>query len=329
VKVSALEDERIGDSSGFPSRIERGEVMRVKRGIIWILSLAVLSMFFNACNFPALDTASETEPSTETAFQESPTQTSLPATTHEEPIETSFPVQQDEEQPGGAMITAKGEVDCLVNPSEGSESFGIIAAGETALVLGKTPNGKWYAVKLKGKQKACWVPAMAVELSVAPGDLDEIAPPVTSTPAPGSISGVLWHEICQFTGGQAGEPLVLGQGCVQWGAEEYEFGPNQVYDPFESGWAGVTLHLGAGPCPSIGLATTVTDADGGYTFTNLNAGTYCISYSNLADGNDIILIPGGPTYPERGEGGFSQTISLTVGEELLGVDFGYAFQFYN
>jgi hypothetical protein len=41
-----------------------------------------------------------------------------------------------------------------------------------------------------------------------------------STPAPsfGSIRGILWHEICKFTGGQGGEPVVLGEGCVQWGS---------------------------------------------------------------------------------------------------------------
>jgi hypothetical protein len=145
----------------------------------------------------------------------------------------------------------------------------------------------------------------------------------------GSTSGVLWHDVCLFTGGEAGEPVVLGQGCVQWGEEEWEFGPNQMYDDFEEGWEGVTLHLGAGPCPSTGLATAVTNADGEYTFENLEAGTYCISYDNLADGNDVILIPGGPTYPIRGEGGEQRTEDLAAGEDLTGIDFGYAWQFYN
>ncbi|MDH3943627.1 MAG: hypothetical protein OEV06_06010, partial [Anaerolineae bacterium] len=70
------------------------------------------------------------------------------------------------------------------------------------------------------------------------------APPPPATPPPtqappeppvlGSISGVLWHELCRFVDGS---PPVLGEGCVQWGAESWEFGPNQVYDEFESGWA--------------------------------------------------------------------------------------------
>jgi hypothetical protein len=159
----------------------------------------------------------------------------------------------------------------------------------------------------------------------------ETPPPATFTPTPTllTISGVLWHEICEFSGGQAGEPLVLGVGCVQYGVEDWEFGPNQIYDPFETGWEGITLHLGAGPCPSTGLATTLTNAQGTYAFDGLSAGAYCVSYNNLTDGNDTVLIPGGPTYPFRDDAGFYQTVELLPDENQANVDFGYAFQFYD
>ena len=65
-------------------------------------------------------------------------------------------------------------------------------------------------------------------------------PDPTATTGPGTIRGVVWHEVCEYTGGEAGEELVLGRGCVQWGDESWEFGPNQVYDSFETGWEGVT-----------------------------------------------------------------------------------------
>lgn len=150
----------------------------------------------------------------------------------------------------------------------------------------------------------------------------------TPTQAPGLIKGILWHESCKYSGGEAGEPLVLGEGCVQWGAAAEEFGPNQLKDDFETGWTGVTLHLGSGPCPSTGLATAITDASGEYQFEGLSAGTYCVSYSNLTDGNDAILIPGEPTFPSRGNAGFLVTVDLSAAEERI-VDFGYAWQFYN
>jgi hypothetical protein len=153
-------------------------------------------------------------------------------------------------------------------------------------------------------------------------------PTLTPTIGPGAIFGVLWHDICEFTGGEAGEPVVLGKGCVQYGAGPADFGPNQIYDGSEKGWAGVTLHLGSGACPSTGTATAVTDASGNYRFDGLAAGAYCVSYSALTDGNDKILIPGGPTYPERGEAGASQTVGLGAGVEKE-VNFGWAWQFYN
>ena len=150
----------------------------------------------------------------------------------------------------------------------------------------------------------------------------------TPIQAPGLIRGILWHDICKFSGGEAGEPVVLGQGCVQWGTAGEQFGPNQLKDDFETGWTEVTLHLGSGPCPSTGLATAITNASGEYQFEGFSAGTYCVSYSNLADGNDAILLPGGPTFPTRGDDGFFVTINLLAAEEKI-VDFGYAWQFYN
>jgi len=149
-----------------------------------------------------------------------------------------------------------------------------------------------------------------------------------ATPGPASIRGVLWRDICQYTGGEGGQVPVLGKGCARWGTLAEQFGPNQERDDFETGWAGGTIHLGAGVCPSSGLAVSVTDADGRYQFDNLTAGAYCVSYNPAADGNDKILIPGAPTFPERGDAGAFQSIILTAGESKI-VDFGYAWQFFN
>jgi hypothetical protein len=158
--------------------------------------------------------------------------------------------------------------------------------------------------------------------------LPEASATPEATPGPASIRGVLWHDTCQFTGGEAGQVPVLGKGCARWGTLAEQFGPNQERDDFETGWAGVTIHLGAGVCPSIGLAVSVTDAEGGYRFENLAAGAYCVSYNPGADGNDKILIPGAPTFPERGDAGAFQSVILTAGDSKK-VDFGYAWQFYN
>jgi hypothetical protein len=168
-----------------------------------------------------------------------------------------------------------------------------------------------------------------ISTPVPTGGPGTIAPPAeTPTPGPASIFGVLWHDTCKFTGGEGGEPVVLGEGCVQYGPGAGEFGPNQVFDGYEKVWSGVTLHLGGGACPSASVATAVTDASGKYRFDGLSAGTYCVSYNPLADGNDAVLIPGGPTYPERGEDGATQTVELGAGEQKE-VNFGWAWQFFN
>ncbi len=182
---------------------------------------------------------------------------------------------------------------------------------------------------LGGKMKKLYVLFVVTVLIIStscnlPGSNTSFTP----TPALASIRGILWHDICKYSGGEAGAPVVLGQGCVQWGATTDQFGPNQVQDSFESGWAGVTLHLGSGKCPSTGLATAITNASGEYRFEGLHAGTYCISYSNLTDGNNAILLPGEPTFPARGDNGFFTTINLSSSEDAT-VNFGYAWQFYN
>jgi hypothetical protein len=300
------------------------------KGFVLMVTPFFLIIMLGACNFPGIGSQTETPIPLTSGAGDTSVQPKPNTTQPEGASPTMPPDQPTQEIPAGeSFMTAKGAVDCLAVPSDGSEIMSVFSGGDRAPVLGKTPNGKWYAVKEANKPKPCWVPAMAVELSVDPNVLEILQPPVESTPSLGSIAGVLWHEICEYTGGQAGEPLVLGQGCVQWGAEEYQFGPNQVYDPFEEGWEGVTLHLGSGPCPSTGLDITMTNADGEYLFTGLSAGTYCVSYNALTDGNDTILIPGGPTYPERGENGYFQSVTLAEGENATGVDFGYAWQFFN
>ncbi len=155
----------------------------------------------------------------------------------------------------------------------------------------------------------------------------EPIPTQTQEQKTGSIGGVIWHEICEFTGGEAGQPVELGKGCVQWGTGPADFGANQVQDDFEKGWANVTLHLGMGKCPSTGLMTAKSENNGRFQFSGLKPGTYCVSYSNLTDGNDKLLIPGVSTFPARDETGFSISVDLLSGEEKM-IKFGYAGQNY-
>lgn len=302
--------------------------MKSDRKRLLLLIWVILCVISSSCNYPGLSSPTETEVLTESPMQHSPVPPKPTRPMDVQPSETLDGVNSDQPS-GGPYVTSSVNIYCRVEPLQGSETAYAYPPGSKIPAIGITPDRNWIALKPPNSQKPCWVFAAEVELEVGSGNLEIVHPPATSTPALGSIGGVVWHEICEYSGGHAGEPVVLGQGCVQWGDEAHEFGPNQIFDAFESGWEGVTLHLGAGVCPSTGLATTVTDVNGIYLFDGLSAGTYCVSYSNLSDGNDAILIPGGPTYPERGEAGFYQTVNLAQGESAIGVDFGYAWQFYN
>ena len=159
-----------------------------------------------------------------------------------------------------------------------------------------------------------------------PPPTEPAAPTPEPPPTPGEINGLLWKDRCLLTGGEAGEPLVLGQGCVSTGPNPWEWGANQVYEPgFEPGIGGVTVHLGHGGCPAIGLTSTITAGDGTYAFAGLPPGPYCVSFDALHDGNDAILIPGGLSFPERG-GTPQVAVSLESGDSEV-VNFGWTYQF--
>jgi hypothetical protein len=139
----------------------------------------------------------------------------------------------------------------------------------------------------------------------------------------GTISGIVWHDLCAVPDGPV-DPSDIPPGCLLFGDA---LGANGILEPGEPGLGGITLHLGSGACPSTGLTTTSTAPDGSYSFTGLAAGTHCILVDALNDGNDLVLIPGGWTYPARGDNPQYTTQSLSPGENVTGVNFGWDYQF--
>ncbi len=131
----------------------------------------------------------------------------------------------------------------------------------------------------------------------------------------GNLSGVVWDDQCEVVDDAP------SAGCVDDGSGGYI--ANGVQDEGETGISGVKVELYAGPCPASGdpLATTSTDANGEYTFTNLEAGDYCVVIDPLDDQNLPILVPGKFSAPGVGVG----FISLTLAEdEIKGeVSFGW------
>jgi len=137
----------------------------------------------------------------------------------------------------------------------------------------------------------------------------------------GSISGLLWHDYCAL----APDGAWLGN-CVQvdpvrgWTA-------NGVRETGEEGIGGVTIRLLPGACasgnPAV-LASSVTAADGSYSFPTLAAGTYCVSMNAAEPGNQALLLPGDWSYPRPGI--WYQEILLGAGEQRTSVNFGWDYQ---
>jgi inhibitor of cysteine peptidase len=150
----------------------------------------------------------------------------------------------------------------------------------------------------------------------------------TATPIPqdssmGIINGRVWHDLCSVAGGEGGETAVPSAGCIA--KTNGGFQANSLLEEGEPGLAAVTVSLGEGSCPAQNsISSTLTDEDGDYVFTNLDAGIYCVSIDPLAIENELLL-PGGWTFPETDVG--SSTVSLADGDLATGINFGWDYQF--
>jgi hypothetical protein len=90
------------------------------------------------------------------------------------------------------------------------------------------------------------------------------------------IEGLVWHDICAAGSQKTSSPGSIPAGCVPL-AEGFGYHANGISEPGEPGFDGISVRLGSDFCPSIGLMTSTTDALGGFRFTGLPAGSYCVS----------------------------------------------------
>lgn len=154
--------------------------------------------------------------------------------------------------------------------------------------------------------------------------VDNALPPEGSAGA--TIGGLVWHDLCAPPW-EGTPPPVPPEGCADFD-EEVGYVANGTLEPGEPGIAGALVALGAGDCPSTGLATAVTALDGSYLFGELGAGTYCVSVDALDESNTAILIPGGWTHaPIVDEAKAMATVILAEGALELDVSFGWDYQF--
>jgi len=153
---------------------------------------------------------------------------------------------------------------------------------------------------------------------------EEEAPP--SEERTSAIAGRIWHDICGAPGEGDAPPLALPEGCVYMDAQT-GYRADGVLRSEEPGIQGVEVTLGDGACPSIGLATTLTAADGLYLFAGLTEGTYCVRIDPASTANASILLPGAWTYPGNAGAAMESTIVLGEDEIRSDVYFGWDFEF--
>ncbi|WP_420644204.1 NBR1-Ig-like domain-containing protein [Candidatus Leptofilum sp.] len=156
---------------------------------------------------------------------------------------------------------------------------------------------------------------------------EEATPTPTATPVDsnmGIINGKVWHDLCAVAGGGGGDDTAVpSAGCIA--LPEGGFQANSLLEDGEPGIPNVLVSLGEGECPAVGsIATATTDEDGDYVFTDLPAGTYCVSIDPLDVANEQLL-PGGFTFPDTEVNNAS--VTLTDGDLATGVNFGWDYQF--
>jgi hypothetical protein len=155
---------------------------------------------------------------------------------------------------------------------------------------------------------------------------DNVAQP-EPTPIPEGetvIIGRIWHDECfVFADDLLGEIPPPSDGCIE--IDEGQFQADGEMDNGEPGIPGIVVTLSEGACPGTELATAVTDDNGEFIFTDLAAGTYCVSVDELAIANDALLLPGLWSFPADGTA--EMEVMVETAETTSGVNFGWDYAF--
>jgi len=135
-----------------------------------IIALFIISMLILACNFPSV-TVNGVDPLAAGASPTSPSASALPATVAPVPLSTStIPLASPNGQP----------LNCRSGPGTGWSVIVILNPGQTAEIVGKTPDGSWWYVKnpfLQGN--FCWISAAYTNTSGNLGGVPLAAIPPT------------------------------------------------------------------------------------------------------------------------------------------------------
>lgn len=311
----------------------------MKKSALFILLLFCISLLISCGGEePTDDATPDTEPT------EMPTPTLAPTTpipmNGEAPVDSieimimeSFPVQvsvrvRGELQDGCTEIdqieTTRDEqqfnvVMTTLRPADAVCTEAVVPFDETIpLDVLDLPAGT-YAVDVNGRTGSFTLEADNTLLEAEPTEEPTSEPTATAS---GIINGKVWHDLCAVSVAEDGTETVTSAGCIA-NADNTRFQADGLYEGVEPGIADITVLLGEGECPSSGLAATVTDDAGDFVFTDLAAGSYCVSVDDTASEN-VALPPGLWTFPQ---GFIAETaVTLADGEVISDINFGWDFE---
>jgi hypothetical protein len=236
-----------------------------------------------------------------------PEETPTPTNTQPPPIPTLGP----------PMVFVTTPTNCRTGPGmENYKKIGGLLLDEETEVVGLPPTEMDFAVvNNPDAPGVCWLYLGYANMSYS--FLKQNYPHLQTysipDPDPGSIAGIVWNDHCSQFGGSP------PPGCL----DTVPYKANGTFDSGETGFSGVLVELGSGACPSTGLATTLTNASGGYSFNDVLPGNYCVSIDPLNATNIPILIPGGWTYPNANG---RQDVTVGPAESVTGISFGWDWQ---
>lgn len=175
------------------------------------------------------------------------------------------------ETPSTPYISVSVDTNCRTGPGQVYDYVGALLVGEEAEVVGRESTGRfWYIRNPDNVTSYCWVWDQYATIRGDTSMLPILTPPPTPTPAPGSISGIVYLD-----GNHNGQ-----------------------LDPTDGWISGSILELIPGGCGgTVSQTTESSSVDGSYSFTNLPPGSYCVRPSPLQQTMDpltrtVIVDPG-------------------------------------
>lgn len=172
-------------------------------------------------------------------------------------------------------VTGEENANCRSGPGTMYSFIGFLAAGDSATVLGQNADGDWVFVRLENELE-CWVWDGALTEDSDYSDADILPDPPTPVV-------VIVTEPATTTPPTSAPPDPMNSSIS--GTVFKDGNGDGVMNGSDISLSSATVRLGSDSCSSTGLGSVVTGVNGSFSFSNLAAGTYCLSVDTSGSGS--------------------------------------------